>query len=165
MAKSSKKPAPQTATSDMIDKFGSAIIDMNRLLDRVSRLDAFTAVGLHMAEWQTLSLVADVPNTTHKMIAKKLDVSLQRAQQLCDWLLKREFISTAKSEEDARRKLITITPAGEACLTEVREKLTTQLNTQLKDSESLLNRFSRAMRAMRALGVKQTDAAPAATAA
>lgn len=138
---------------DLIRDFAMMTSAMARLLDRVSSLDAFTSSGLHVAEWQALSVIATSDGHGNNVIAKRLGVSSQRTQQICDILLKQGLISVERSSEDGRRKMIRITPAGEAVLQAIRERLTRQLDQDLGEGVFVVNRIIKFIRPLLCLGL------------
>lgn len=137
---------------DMIDDFAAMLSGMARLLDRISALDAFTSSGLHVAEWLALSVIATNEGLGNNGIAKKLGVSGQRTQQICEILLKQGFIAVERSNEDGRRKTIKMRSEGTAMLGSIRANLTDQLEQDLGERTVLIERVSRYMRTMRRIG-------------
>lgn len=116
------------------------VAGLNRFLMRLSNMPAFHEAGLGLAEWSALSLIAERSGINNRQLANVMGVSPQRINQITDSLKGAALIAVASSAEDARKKVISITPAGMARLRELNVKLQHKLAAALDKRPAVLVR-------------------------
>jgi DNA-binding MarR family transcriptional regulator len=113
---------------------------MSRFLTRFSGLPAFEEAGIGLAEWTALSTISGRDGLANQQLANLLGVSAQRANQICEALRRATLVNISVSPDDARKKVITITPAGSAQLKELNSKLQALIQGTLNARPRLLAR-------------------------
>lgn len=125
-----------------VQDLATLVAALNRFLMRLSSMPAFQEAGIGLAEWSALSLIATRGDLNNRQLANALGVSPQRVNQITDSLRHSEMISIALSTEDARKKIIAITPAGTARLNELDTKLRPRIAQILKNRPGTLSRVN-----------------------
>ena len=92
-------------------------------MTRLSNIPPFKQAGLGLAEWSALSIVAARDGINSRQLANLLGVSAQRVNQLADALKGQALVTQTTSAEDARRKMLSITPEGSRRLAELNAQL------------------------------------------
>src|SRR4051812_42876102 len=100
------------ATDIKVQDLAALVAGLNRFLMRLASMPAFQEAGLGIAEWSALSLVANKGQINNRQLAAALGVSPQRINQITDSLRASGVLSIKTSGEDARKKIISITPNG-----------------------------------------------------
>lgn len=136
MTDTSTTAAPESKVQDLV----TLVAALNRFLIRLSALPPFQEAGLGLAEWSALSIIADRQGVNNRQLANVLGVSPQRINQITESLKAASLIFISSSADDARKKIITITPAGQARLRELNAKLQPKLSVVLSKRPGLLVR-------------------------
>ena len=100
--------APQIKVEDL----AALVAGLSRFMTRLSNIPPFKQAGLGLAEWSALSIIAARDGINSRQLANELGVSAQRDNQLADSLKRQELVTQTTSAEDARRKMLSITPEG-----------------------------------------------------
>ena len=89
-----------------------------------------------------LSVLAQKNNQmTQRQLAKQLGVTPQRANQLTDSLKSNSFVRLEVSSEDARTKIVSLTTAGAAKLSELNTQLRPLVSAAVRDRPNTLRRM------------------------
>lgn len=137
------------ATSDTKDEIkvqdlASLVAGLSRFLTRLSNMPAFQETGgLGLAEWSALSLIAEKSGIGTGQLANLIGVSAPRVHQITESLKAASLISISPDAGDARKKVLTITPAGTKRLNDSNAKLQPMIEEALRDRPQALNRGSR----------------------
>ncbi|MDY6967589.1 MAG: MarR family transcriptional regulator [Spirochaetota bacterium] len=75
--------------------------------------------NLPQAELKCLMLFVGERNLTAKHIANKMDVAKSRVTKIIDGLIRKGYVTSTHDQNDARIKLLNITPSGQRKLEEV----------------------------------------------
>ena len=135
-----------TATSKSeMEALDLAIIvaGMSRFLTRLTNMPSFQEAGLGLAEWSALSIVTEKHGLNSRQLANILGITAQRINQIMESLRVRGLISLNSSPDDARKKIISVTPAGAAKLQALNAKLQPIIAAALSDRPQLLSRANR----------------------
>lgn len=138
--------APQLPGGDPIANLATLVATMSRLLGGISALPLLTSANLGLAEWVTLSVLANKDGISNKVLAKQLGVSGQRANQIKDSLSKSKYVTSTQSTSDSRQNVICITANGREQLNSVNSQLLPLLNTALSGNERSLVSANRVLR-------------------
>jgi DNA-binding MarR family transcriptional regulator len=125
-----------------ITDFARMVARISRLLTRLSGLPVFKNAGLGLAEWIALSILAEEDHISNKQLAKKLGVTGQRANQICNSLAAANLIKVSQSAEDTRRNVIELMELGRGKLIHVNMELT-KIVGRSKLEKELITRTSR----------------------
>ena len=106
-----------------VEDLAALVAGLSRFMTRLSNIPPFKQAGLGLAEWSALSLVAARDGINSRQLANLLGVSAQRVNQLADSLKGQELVTQTTSAEDARRKILLITPEGSRRLAELNQQL------------------------------------------
>jgi DNA-binding MarR family transcriptional regulator len=115
-------PVRETDMDEMA-ALAATVIAMTRFLSRLSGAAPFKETDLGLAEWLALRVFARNQGASKKVLAKNLDVTGQRAKQICDSLQAAGLISVVSSTVDTRKNEIALTNEGSKRLMELDEKL------------------------------------------
>jgi DNA-binding MarR family transcriptional regulator len=116
---------------------------MSRFLTRIARLAPFEKAGLGVAEWSALSVIANKSGINNRQLVGLLGVSAQRVNQITDSLKSAGYISLAVAPDDARKKVISVTPTGTARLNELNSKLLPIIEAAIQKRPQILTRANR----------------------
>src|SRR6187399_1214722 len=106
-----------------VEDLATLVAGLSRFMTRLSNIPPFKQAGLGLAEWSALSIVAARDGINSRQLANLLGVSAQRVNQLADALKGQELVTQTTSAEDARRKILSITPEGSRRLAELNQQL------------------------------------------
>lgn len=123
-----------------VQDLATLVAALNRFLMRLSTMSAFQEAGLGLAEWSALSVIAEWPGINNRQLANILGVSPQRINQVTDSLRASALVSINSSPTDARKKVISITPAGTRRLHDLNAKLQPKIAAALSKRPQLLSR-------------------------
>jgi DNA-binding MarR family transcriptional regulator len=141
-----------------IDDFAGIIANMSRLLTGLARIKPFSDANLGLAEWVTLSMLAQKDGVSNKHLGRNLGVTAQRVNQICASLAKAGLITVGQSADDSRANEIKITSLGKSQIEAVNSQLKPLLATVLKGRERTLVSIAKQMRhVMRLLKVGKLD--------
>lgn len=132
-----------TASDDEVRELAALVATLNRFLMRLSTMLPFQEAGMGFAEWSVLSIIADNNGVNNRQLANGLGVSPQRINQITDSLKTATLISITSSSDDARKKIISITPLGATRLSELNAKLQPKIAAALQKRPGLLSRTKR----------------------
>jgi DNA-binding MarR family transcriptional regulator len=138
----SEMPANESSRIKVED-LATLVAGFSRFLTRLSKLEPFQDAGLGLAEWSALSIIADKSGINSRQLANFLGVSAQRINQLAESLKGSGFITLSPAPDDARKKIIDITPSGAARLKELNDRLLPILSAALGKREKTLVRANR----------------------
>jgi DNA-binding MarR family transcriptional regulator len=116
------------------------VAGMSRFLTRFANISPFQDTGLGLAEWSALSIIAEHTGINSRQLANILGVSPQRINQVTDSLSTVGCISLKAIVEDARQKIITITPQGRTRLNELNAKLQPLVAAAIGDRTQAISR-------------------------
>jgi len=137
-----------------VDDFAGLVAYMSRLLAGLVKIKPLEDANLSLAEWVTLSMLAQKDGANNKQLARNLGVSGQRVNQICASLKKAELISVAQQDNDGRANEIKITDSGRAQIAAVNSQLKPLLSEVLKGRGRTLVSITKLMRhLMRLLNV------------
>lgn len=131
------------ATDVNIQDFVAIVSGMSRFLTRLASLPPFQEAGVGLAEWSALSVIADKKDINNRQLANVLGISAQRVNQITDSLKASANITVHASPEDARKKIISITPSGMARLRELNAQLQPIIATALGKRPKILSGSNR----------------------
>jgi len=134
MAKSNAEEPLQIGVGDLALLITSA----SRLLTSLAAADPFKNANMGLAEWLSLTLLADKDGVSNKQMARALGVTGQRANQLCAALAKAGLITIQQSSDDKRRNVIHVTAKGSKQVNALNAELQVLLETALKGREKTL---------------------------
>ena len=138
MTDASSSAVPESKVQDLV----SLVAALNRFLMRLAAMPAFQEAGLGLAEWSVLSVIAEKEGMNNRQLANLLGVSPQRINQITESLKIAMLIAITSSADDARKKIIAITPAGVARLRELNEKLQPRIIAVLGKRPGFLGRIN-----------------------
>lgn len=140
------EPKSDAAPPIVVEDLRSLITSASRLLFVLSTLEPFKNAGIGLAEWLTLSALANKDGISNKQLARFLGVTGQRVNQLCSALVKAKLIAIQSSAEDNRRNVIKITDAGKKQNDALNTALQAFLTMALKEKSRALPNASRNVR-------------------
>jgi DNA-binding MarR family transcriptional regulator len=123
-----------------MQELATLVAGMSRFLARFANITPFQETGLGLAEWSALSIIVDNAGINSRQLANILGVSPQRINQVTDSLNSEACISLKSSVEDARQKIINITPLGKARLHELNAKLQPLVTAAVIDRPQAITR-------------------------
>lgn len=105
------RPADDQNSSSKIDIFDLATLVMtaSRLIGGLANLPLFKNADISLPEWLALLAFSTKEGMSNKMLARRLGVTRQRANQLCTSLREASLISITPAQDDSRRNVINIT--------------------------------------------------------
>lgn len=130
------------ATEIKIQDLATLVAGMSRLLTRLASMPAFQEAGMGLSEWSALSFISGRSGINYKQLANALGVSAQRVNQIADLLRDGGNIAVNTSADDARKKIITITPSGSQRLFELNAKLLPIVTAGLNKRPKVIGRAS-----------------------
>jgi DNA-binding MarR family transcriptional regulator len=130
------------ATEIKIQDLATLVAGMSRLLTRLGGMPAFQEAGMGLAEWSALSFISGKSGINYKQLANALGVSAQRVNQIADLLRDGGNIAVNTSADDARKKIIMITPSGSQRLSELNAKLLPIVTAGLNKRPKVIGRAS-----------------------
>lgn len=130
------------ATEIKIQDLATLVAGMSRLLTRLANTPAFQEAGMGLAEWSALSFISGRNGINYKQLANALGVSAQRVNQIADLLRDGGNIAVNTSADDARKKIIMITPSGSQRLSELNAKLLPIVTAGLNKRPKVIGRAS-----------------------
>jgi DNA-binding MarR family transcriptional regulator len=128
--------------------FSSLITGMSRLLSGLAAISPFKEASLGLAEWVALTVLAEGDGVSNKLLARRLGVTGQRANQLGASLSKAGLISIGQSAQDNRTNDIKITESGKAQLNSINSQLKPLLASALNNNGRSLVAAGKQMRLM-----------------
>jgi DNA-binding MarR family transcriptional regulator len=134
---------PDAQVEIRIEDLAMLVASLSRFLTRLSNMRAFRDSGLGLAEWSTLSIIAGRRNVNSRQLANITGVSVQRINQITASLKQSGLILLKQDTEDARKKILTITPAGSALLKELDAHLLPIMNAAFNRRPMALTRARR----------------------
>ncbi len=135
-----------TGRSD-VQEMAKLVTGMSRFLTRFSKMTPFQEAGMGLAEWSALSIIAERNGVNNRQLAVVLGVSAQRVNQISDSLKNASHIAVNPSADDARKKIMSVTPSGTARLKELNAKLHPIISTALSKQQKSISRANRAINA------------------
>ena len=130
------------ASEIKIQDLATLVAGMSRLLTRLAGMPAFQEAGMGLAEWSALSFISGKNGINYKQLANALGVSAQRVNQIADLLRDGGNIAVNTSADDARKKIIMITPSGSQRLSELNGKLLPIITAGLNKRPKVIGRAS-----------------------
>jgi DNA-binding MarR family transcriptional regulator len=134
-------PTPND-TQPSVPDLAALVAGLSRFLSRLASIPPFQEAGLGLAEWSALTIIAGKQGINNRHLAGALGVSAQRVNQITDSLKTMGLIVLNVVPEDARKKVITVTPAGSARLTELNSKLQPTIAAALGKRQNSLARVN-----------------------
>jgi len=122
------------------------ITTASRLLTSLATAEPFKKANLGLAEWLSLSLLADKDGVSNKQLARAMGVTGQRANQLCAALSSAGLIAIGQSSDDKRTNVLKVTEKGKKQVTVLNAELQVLLATALKGREQTLTGAVRNLR-------------------
>lgn len=145
-----------------VDDFAGLVANMSRLLTGLARIKPFSDADLGLAEWVTLSMLAQKDGVSNKQLGRSLGVTGQRVNQISASLTKAGLIAVTQSAEDNRANEIKITASGKARIDAVNSQLNPLLAVALKGKEGAIAGAGKQLRhVMRILQAGTADVAQA----
>ncbi len=106
-----------------VEDLATLVTGLSRFMTRLSNIPPFKEAGLGLAEWSALSVIAARDGINSRQLAHLLGVSAQRVNQLADSLKGSDLVTQTTSPDDARQKMLSITPGGSHRLSELNDRL------------------------------------------
>jgi DNA-binding MarR family transcriptional regulator len=106
------------------------VIDLQRRVNHVLRgqtLDAWMGLSLTIAQLKTLFFISSEGSTNVRKLAAALGVTSANVTGIIDRLVEHGLVSRAENPEDRRMSLLQATDKGQALITDLRERHTSQL--------------------------------------
>jgi DNA-binding MarR family transcriptional regulator len=145
-----------------VEDFAGLVANMSRLLTGLARIKPFSDADLGLAEWVTLSMLAQKDGVSNKQLGRNLGVTGQRVNQISASLTKAGLIAVSQSAEDNRANEIKITATGKARIDAVNSQLKPLLSVALKGREGAVGSAGKQLRhVMRLLQAGTVDAGQA----
>lgn len=135
--------ADKTSVEIKVEDFSRLVVGMSRLLTGLARIPPFVEGGLSMAEWISLTMLAQRDGISNKLLGRSLGVSAQRANQICASLVRSGLIAITQSAEDNRANDIKITEAGKAKIDSINAQLQPMLAGAMAGKERSLSGAAR----------------------
>jgi DNA-binding MarR family transcriptional regulator len=136
--------APEIRVEDL----AGFVTALSRFMTRLSNIPPFKQAGLGLAEWSALSMIARREGINSRQLANLLGVSAQRVNQLVDSLKRSELVGQTTSPDDARQRILTVTPEGGRRLAELNAQLHPLIAAALQSRPRSLRNASRLLRTL-----------------
>lgn len=134
--------ATQRDAQANVPDLATLVAGLSRFLNRLASIPPFQEAGLGLAEWSALTIIASKGGINNRHLAGALGVSAQRVNQITDSLRTMSLVVLNSVPDDARKKVITITPAGATRLTELNSKLQPTITAALGKRQNSLIRVN-----------------------
>jgi DNA-binding MarR family transcriptional regulator len=133
---------PPSIDNDLVD-FANLVVVLNRLLTVLTSFGPFKEANVGLSEWVVLCLIEQHTHVNGRQLAKALGVTRQRANQLKSSLENANLITATQSPNDARKKLIALTPGGRAQLASTNAELRQILSEKVKKNGRTITRTTK----------------------
>lgn len=131
----------------------SVVSDLARLVVMLADKPAFKNSGLGLTGWCVLRIVASSQDSGGGRIAGRLGITPQRSAQIVNELVSARFVTSTRSGDDGRRRILAITEAGRVAADAIDKEIADLFQRAFSDSPQATPGLGRLFRKLLKAGV------------